>query len=198
MGNKAVDWTDPETWKLPAALVGYAQTIVVGIVAILVALGSVLRWGLKPVRWAWSTVTSFSRHRVGERPQSLETRPLRFVQNEHASFWGPSKKGDAHGTHIQGHWHVTNISDRAIALLRARLDGYQDDYGHVITEGVRGEAHLLAPPIPAHHMAMVTVNLMYFPPIGIGVEPLLADVIFTDNYEDEHRVRSAKFKFIEP
>ena len=34
-------------------------------------------------------------------------------------------------------------------------------------------------------MAMVTVNLMYFPSIGIDREPILADVIFTDNYEDE-------------
>jgi len=45
-------------------------------------------------------------------------------------------------------------------------------------------------------MALVTVNLMYFPSIGIGREPILADVIFTDNYEDEYRVRSAKFKFV--
>ncbi len=198
MGNKAVDWPDPETWKLPAALVGYAQTIVVGIVAILVALGSVLRWGLKPVRWAWSKVTGFRAHRVGEGPHGVDTRPLRFVQSEHASFWGPSKKGDAFGTHIQGRWHVTNVSNRDIALLRVRLDGYQDDFGQVIIEGVRGETHLLAPPIPSRHMAVVTVNLMYFPPIGIGREPIQADVIFTDNYEDEHRARSAKFKFAGP
>jgi hypothetical protein len=198
MGNKAVDWPDPEALKLPAALVGYVQAIVVGVLAILAAIGTILRFGLRPVRWIWSKVTSFRRQRAiaSERPQGLDARPLRFVQSERESFWGPSKKGDIPGTQIHGRWHVTNISDRAIALLRIRLDGYQDDFGQVITEGVRGAAHLLAPPIPPRHMALVTVNLMYFPSIGIGREPILADVIFTDNYEDEYRVRSAKFKFV--
>jgi len=56
----------------------------------------------------------------------------------------------------------------------------------------------LEPPIPAHQMATVSVSFMYFPPIGVGREPIVADVIFTDNYEDEHRVKSAKFKFVGP
>jgi hypothetical protein len=31
---------------------------------------------------------------------------------------------------------------------------------------------------------------MFFPPIATGNEPLVVDVIFTDNFEEEHRARS--------
>lgn len=54
----------------------------------------------------------------------------------------------------------------------------------------------MAPPIPAGDMATVSINLLYFPPIGLGHEPIMADVIFTDNYEDEDRGKSAKFRFV--
>jgi hypothetical protein len=36
---------------------------------------------------------------------------------------------------------------------------------------------------------------MFFPPITTGGEPLVADIIFTDNFEDEHRARS-RFRYI--
>jgi hypothetical protein len=142
MGNKAVDWSNPDTWKLPAALVGYAQTIVVGGVAILVALGTILRWGLRPIRWLWSKVINFRPQPAiaGDQPQTPDARPLRFVLDESQSFWRPAKKGGTPGTQIHRRWHVTNVSDRAIALLRARLDDYQDEFSRVITEGF-GAAH---------------------------------------------------------
>jgi hypothetical protein len=169
-----VNWTDPDTWKLLATILGSA-------VAILAALGTLLRWGLKPFQWTWSKIAR------QVRPPNI--RP-RFVQNERRSFWGPAKSGDEPGTEVAGRWHVTNMSDRDVVLLRVRLDGYPSDLNHfVATEGSGG---LYSPmhSVPAHQMAKVAANLMFFPPITSGREMLVADVIFTDNFENEHRVPS--------
>jgi hypothetical protein len=178
-----VDWVDPNTWKVPATLIDNWRTILVGAVAIVGAVGSVLQWGLKPVRWAWSKLPQRS-------PQPNINRPLRFVQDERQSFWGPARRGEEPGTQVAGHWHVTNTSDRNVVLLRVRLDGYQSDVSNVATEGLRDRLYSSTYSIPAHRMARVTANLMCYPPIATGQEPLVADVIFTDNFEDEHRVRS--------
>ena len=190
-----MDFTDPNLWKLPAALIDYWKTIFVGAVAILTALGTFLRWGLRPFQWA--------RSKIAQRPRSAQTaqtisvnRPLRFVQNEQQSFWGPAMNGQEPGTQVAGHWHVTNTSDRNVVLLRARLDGYPRAFTNfVATEGQHSRMYSSTHPIPARHMAQVTVNLVFFPPITSGAEPLVADIIFTDNFEDEHHARS-RFRYI--
>src|SRR5712671_5150868 len=99
MSNNAgwtiMDWIDPETWKLPAALVEYWKTVLVGAVAIVGAVGTILRWGLKPIRWAWSKMVEKVRRRPAAESGSqttAETRPLRFVQEERRCFWTRAQK----------------------------------------------------------------------------------------------------------
>ena len=180
----------PNPGSLPAALVDYWKTILVGLVAISGAIGTILRVGFRPLRSAWS--------RIRQATPARSLRPLRFVQVEAQSFWGPARRGDEQGTQIAGHWHVTNISDQDVVLLRVRLDGYQSDFGNVATEGLDERLYSSTFPVRAHCMASVTVNLMYFPAIHTGRAPLVADVFFTDNYENEHRARAAKFRFVGP
>ena len=45
---------DPNTWKLPAELIGYWQTILAGLAAIGAFILGIIRCGLKPLRWLWS------------------------------------------------------------------------------------------------------------------------------------------------
>jgi hypothetical protein len=183
-----LDWTNPDTWKAPAALIEHWQQIAGGSVVILGAGGTLLKWGFRPFRWAWSKIPS--------RKSQLVTveRPLRFVQNEHQSFWGPAGSAARPGTQVAGRWHVTNTSDRNVVLLRVRLDGYSCE-GHVHTFGFRDRAYSSITPIPAESMALMTVNFMCYPPIISGIGPLVVELIFTDNYEHEHRVPS-RFRFI--
>lgn len=134
---------------------------------------------------------------VGRSQSEPDTaRPLRFVQDEQQSFWGPSKRGNEEGTQVVGHWFVTNTSDRSVVLLRVRLDGYPSVSSLVVTEGMReNQLYSSTYPIHAHRMARVTANFTFFPSIISGNGPLAADVLFTDNYEDEHRTRST-FHFV--
>jgi hypothetical protein len=123
-------------------------------------------------------------------------RPLRFVQNEQQSFWAPCSRGQDPGTQVAGHWHVTNTTDRNIVLLRVRLDGHLSVFSNVLTEGMREDRlYSSTHPIPAHQMGRVSANCMFYPPIISGADPLIVDVIFTDNYENEHRTRST-FRFV--
>jgi hypothetical protein len=101
-----IDLTDPDTWKLPATLIDYWKTILVGAVTILGALGTIFRWGLKPFRWALRKVKN---HPDKNRQDEVPKDALRFVQNEQQSFWGPAQWGKEMATQVRGHWHVTNI-----------------------------------------------------------------------------------------
>jgi TIR domain len=118
-------------------------------------------------------------------------RPLRFVQDEQRSFWA---SGNEPGTQVAGHWHVTNTSDRDVVLLRVRLD-YSSAISNVTTEGMDDDLYSPTNPIPAHRMGRVAANLLFYQSIASGSETLVADVVFTDNYEGAHRTRST-FPFV--
>lgn len=49
-------------------------------------------------------------------------------------------------------------------------------------------------PIATHQTLEVEVILTFFPSIGRAPEPIISDVIFTDNFENQHSVRS-KFTY---
>jgi hypothetical protein len=79
-----VDWFDPNTWKLPAELIGYAQQIIVRIVAIVGAIATIL---LKPLWWFRSRTKS------KVQPKSIS---LIFVPNDQRCHWG--------GASLNGHF----------------------------------------------------------------------------------------------
>jgi hypothetical protein len=190
-----VDWFDPEIWKVPAALAEHWQKIAVAIVAIVGAVGTVLKWGLAPIRWLAAKFRAIQR-----QPSPLDERPLRFVLDEGRSFWGPARNGDQALTQVAGHWDVTNVSDRDVVILGARLANHSAQTTLVLTKspvaGVRtfGSRN----PIPANTMSEIMITLFFCPPICDGYDPLLADVIFTDNYEGQHIVRQVRFCPIRP
>jgi len=90
-----------------------------------------------------------------------------------------------------------NTSDYNCMVLKGRIEGFETDYSHVFTqapdENVFGKY-----PILAGRMADLSADFVFFPGIGSGRDPIVADVIFTDNYGDEYRVRSVRFRHIGP
>jgi hypothetical protein len=170
-------WLDPNTWKQPAALLEDWRSLLVGGLAIITVLATIFRQIiLKPFRWIRSRLIS---------------RRMLFVQNEKMSFWGRNERR----TQVTGLWHVTNSSDRDVFVLRARLEGFQADVNNVVTTEGSGGLYSPLHPVPAHQMAKVMANL--FPPITARQEPFAVDVIFTDNFGNEHRVPS-RFQPVAP
>jgi hypothetical protein len=118
---------------------------------------------------------------------------------------GPAGSGNEQGTQLSGHWHVTNItkpSEQAgenwdFVLLRVRIEGREHRNACIATSGFRERLYQQFTPIPAGKMAQAHADIMFFPAIANGTEPLHVDVIFTDNYGQEYRVPS-KFRCILP
>jgi hypothetical protein len=101
--------------------------------------------------------------------------------------------GSRTGTHLHGHWFVTNTSNHNLRLLKARLHQHGADFTNVFTQhpdwNVFGRY-----PIQPHALSEVVVDFTFFPPMGRGREPIVASVIFTDNYGDEHLLQSVRFR----
>jgi hypothetical protein len=74
-----VDWRDPDTWKLPANLIDYWKTILVGGVAIVGAVVTIIGWGLKPFGWGGlGSREPSSRHRSADLSALFKTNNSRF------------------------------------------------------------------------------------------------------------------------
>ena len=98
----------------------------------------------------------------------------------------PKPLGDKPGTHVFGHFYVTNSSAGNVVILKARLRKYATEYAHVLTrhpeKNVFGRNAILS-----YRISAVIADFSFFPPIARGRETLTSDVIFTDNFGDEHR-----------
>ena len=94
--------------------------------------------------------------------------------------------------HVFGHVYVTNSSAGNVVILKARLRKYATEYAHVLTrhpeKNVFGRNAILF-----YRISAVIADFSFFPPIARGRETLT-----TDNFGDEHRVRSARFPYIGP
>jgi putative intracellular protease/amidase len=168
---------DPETWKQPAALLEDWRSILVAAIAIGGAIGAAFR---RSRHWVVSLIAKI--RGAGKPAAAVVERPLRFVQIEQPSFWGPMSRGQEQGTQVVGHWAVTNTLHSPVVLLKARLDGYRASHVHVATEGATGD-YSSRTFIPARSIRQVVVQFSFFPVIASGFDPLIADVIFTDNFE---------------
>lgn len=184
-----MDWIDPSTWKLPAELMGYWQAIVGGLVVIGGFIVSIIRWGLKPLRWFRSRTKS----KVQQKGISLS-----FVQSDQHCSWSVARLTDQPGTHVYGRWHVTNSSKSDVMILKARLGKYATRFAQVRTRHPEDEREIFGKfPLLSHQMSEVSVDFTFFPPIGRAAEPIVSDVIFTDNFGNEYRVRS-QFSYLGP
>jgi hypothetical protein len=194
-----MSFPDLDSLNSLAAYVGDWKAIAVGAVAILSSVGTLLKYGFAPFRWIWRKMPGVSGK---QKQEHVPKNALRFVQNEQRSFWGagsswgPGTSGKETGTHVCGHFHVTNIvKDWNFVLLQAKLAGYDHKHSVVATAGFRNRPYPALTPIPAGNMAQVNVNLFFYPAITKDTEPLIAEVIFTDNYGEEYRVPST-FRYV--
>ena len=180
-----MDWLNPETWKPFAALADYWKSIVGAAVVIGGALLAFLRWGRSSLSWAMS--------KIGGGWRTTRERPLRFVLREHQSAWSPCANGDQQGTLVHGHWDVTNISNRNVVILRARLKNRDAKYTHVLTlDPDERRTFGSRNPIPAHRISEVSADFIFFPVIAHGRDPVISDVIFTIT---EMNIQSDQFAF---
>ena len=173
-----VDWFDLTHW----------QAILAAIVAIGTPIVAMLAWFKPLLRWFRS------------RPKSKVRQKgitLSFVSKDRHCRWSPARGNDQSGTYIAGIWNVTNSSESDVVILKARLSKYQTQFVQVSTYDPSVEGFGASYPIHSNQMSEVSADFIFFPSIGRAPKPIISDVIFTDNFRNEHRVRT-QFSYIGP
>jgi hypothetical protein len=181
-GEDRVDWPDLSTLT-------HWQAILAAIVAIGTPIVAILGW-FKPLLSWFRTLF--------KRKAQPKSAPITFVPNDLRCHWSGVRLDDQSGTFVNGHWHVTNSSERNVKILKARLGKYATPFVGVSTHHPEDERAIFGDyPIHAGRMSEVSVDFTLFPPIGRAPKPIISDVIFTDNFRNEHRVRT-QFYYIGP
>jgi hypothetical protein len=177
------DWLSPDTWKPAADLVSDWKTI--GGAAVLVG-GALWRWGAAPFRW----IESRFRH-DGRAKNRVD---LRFVPDDHSTYWsvGTFVKEQQQAMTFWGRFNVTNVSDQNVFLLKFRFPGFNTER-HMLLGELVDECKVA---IPRRNMCQVDTHCL-LRQMGAR-ESFVTDVIFTDNFGDEHMVRSVRFDFRGP
>jgi hypothetical protein len=180
-----MEWLNPDTWKPATDLATDWKTLS----GVAFGIGTALwRWGGRLWRWLVSKL----RH---EKPAAAPTgdAPLIFVVEELCTVHGPLGAGDKTGTRVQGVFDITNDADRNLILLKVRLGNHTAYLPGLV--GVRTkDSYAAKRAIPAHQMSSAMIELTFMPAIHRAGEDLIADVIFTDNYNGEHIVPSVRFR----
>ena len=156
-------------------------TILLTIAAVGGAIVTIYGWVRTPIRWFQS------------RPKSKVRQKgitLSFVSKDRHCRWSPARGNDQSGTYIASIWNVTNSSESDVVILKARLSKYETQFVQVSTYNPSVEGFGANYPIHSNQMSEVSVDFIFFPSIGRAPKPIISDVIFTDNYGNEHRVRT--------
>jgi hypothetical protein len=184
-----LNWFDPSQWKPWAELLSHWQAIATSLMVLGAFLAVVTKRGRDAFRWLWSKRLQISQATPSEGP------PLRFVLNDMGAGWQLVERRGALCTSVSGHWHVTNVSDRNIMLLKCDADGRDAEHGVLATS-----AEYFNQPwdrnnyIPAHSMREVSAQLWFLGAIARNDQPLMLDLTFTDNYEDRYTLKNVRFK----
>jgi hypothetical protein len=100
---------------------------------------------------------------------------------------------------LHGTFHVTNLANLNVSLIKFRLRRFDTERRMLFTaataKGVKISTHNV---IPAGRIGQVEINFIIRPLVHEARKPFVADVIFTDNLGDEHRVRSVRFRYHGP
>ena len=171
-----VDWFDLNT-------LAYLGKILAAIVAIGTPLGIIFGWFKPLLRWFGS---------LFKRKAQPKSAPISFVPNDLHCHWSEGRLNNEPTTTVHGRWHVTNASESDVMILKARLGKHTAQLSQVTTAHHRGDKRDVFGnyPVRSHQMTEVMAVLEFFPAIHRAQEPIIIDVIFTDNFTNEHRVRT--------
>jgi hypothetical protein len=180
---RIVDWYDPEAWKTTA---GAITAVVAAITAGVGAIAATTKKGRDLAKRTWSAI----------RPKSTRA-DLRFVYGDRAMFWGFAQIGDEQATQLIGTFQATNVSHTDVTLIKFRFRGLQTEHHQLIV----GPGTIQPMPrnlLPRGYMSQVDIHCIARSCRCKPRQPFTADLIFTDNFGDEHKVKKVQFEYRGP
>ena len=183
-----VDWLSPDTWKSTADLVTDWKAL--GTFALAIG-GALWRWGGK--LWRWLIPKLQPMKSAAPVVAGTADRPLIFVVDDNRATHGPVGADEKTGTYVIGVWDVTNVSNSNFVLLKVRLGNHASRSSVVGVQRSDG-AYQVKGALSARRIMTVKIEVAFTPAIHVPGKDLIEDVIFTDNYGDEHKLPSVRFR----
>jgi hypothetical protein len=173
---------DPNALKEPAEWAGYIQAIVAAAVVVFGAIASATKRGREWAARMWK--------RLAGKPRTAKA-DLRFVTSDRETCWSRGTLGADEIAIFNGVWHVTNVSESPVSVLKFRVQGLVTENHLLVVDPALGRrpGYVVAP----GKISQVGMQCMLRKAMK-GKQPVVADVIFTDNFGDEHKVRRVQFK----
>ena len=164
--------------------------ILTAIVAIGTPIVAILGWFKPLVRWLRTL-------KAQPKPVPISSVPISFVPDDLHCHWAKGRLNDQPTTTVRGRWYVTNTSDSDVMILKARLGKHTARVPDVMTaHQLDDEGQIFGKyPVRSNQMTQIMAVLEFSPAIHRERKPIIADVIFTDNFANEHRVRT-KFVYL--
>ena len=119
-------------------------------------------------------------------------KTLKFVPNmrhESMASWDTGNAGGELAMHVHSEWHVTNVSDGMMQILRAYLVKPRTEAAMLLTQhpedGVFGDC-----PILPGHLSQVHVDFFIVPPFRTEGEDFKGKIVFVDHLNKKHTVKA--------
>ncbi len=124
--------------------------------------------------------------RLSGRP-IIPRQTLSIVAEGNSLFCNTGMFYNKPATSLSGTWYFTNITDRPVSLLAARIKSPRKAAG---TEASIKES-VLQPYGPPER---ISIRFLAYPAIHQERKPFKATIVFIDQYHNEHPVKSIQFK----
>jgi hypothetical protein len=159
----------------------------IGVIGSLIAAAIVaaLKWGKDWFRRSWRFVTRY-------RPR-VPRETIRAIPNVHETWWALGSMNGKPAMQVVARWHITNIIDAPVFLLRAfllhpRTEAQMVLVGHP-DRNVYGRY-----PIEPGSTTEGSTDFWIVPPIRKEGEELNATIVLVDQYGNEHKVKGVVFR----
>ena len=156
-----------------------------GIAALLAIIGYVMKWGRATLRWLEGLARRSS--------TSVPRKTIRVVAHHQTPWWHMGSVGGKPAMQVASHWYVTNITDRPIFVLTARLVSPKTG-GMVATRHHERNLYGTFPIAPGATTEM-TVDFWIRKPVRNEGENFVGTIVLVDQFGNEHKVSNVAFEY---
>ena len=159
--------------------------LLAGLVVIITGVFAVFKYGKNKLRQFWRWV---------RRQPSIPLQTITIVPDQVKSpWWHMGSENEAPGMQIVSNWYVTNITDKNVHMLGARMRRPKSE-GNVWT--TQPTSNVSSPNlIQRGTTTEVTVDFWIKPPVREKGEDFKATIALIDQFGNEHWIKRVKFRY---
>ncbi len=157
--------------------------VIAAVVTILAGIVAITEWG----RNQWKKLCRF----IGRYYPKVPRKTVRVIPRHHRNWWHLGSLKGKPAMQVVCHWYITNVSDVDVLICEVSLRKPKT-IGHIFVRHPRQDVYGRYP-IPPGCTTKASADFWIRPPICEEDEPLVADIDFTDQFGNCHRVRKVKF-----